>query len=166
MSEDATKAEVAFRSAVRGHLEVLSAQLMESLRVLITHAYPPDFWLLDFEVHTDDRFGLGWPICVYFFRREFDQISDSDPDASMYPLQQVDPLVQVSRFCPKSLLSDFAITPDDYWHELATEAELIEWFHHCWLAAGGEAFRYRAMIAPHDVARRLDLRTGRWVEED
>ncbi len=162
MKQTRAQRDAAFRRAFLDHLTPLSGRLTTALRRLVRHDYPPAFWQLDFEIH-DLWLDRGWPVVTYLYRKDFDQVIETDRAASGFPLRWINPLIKVTRLCPDSFLRRFGITDDDYWYVPVAELVLIKWFHRCWIAAGGRQFPYRAIIAPHDTTRRFNLRSGRWT---
>lgn len=154
--------EPLLRPEIAKHLASYTAQLVPALRILIEHEYPEDFWQLDFEVH--EYYFDDFPVCVYFYREEFDQVAD---DEEGYPEGQTLHIIETGRIIPQSLLDQY---PEDEaagecWHSEAIDAEIVAWFHKCWIDAGGTSFPHRARLAPHDADQRMDLVTGEWTDD-
>jgi hypothetical protein len=156
-----TSVENAFRAAVREHLRSLESQLVHVLGQLVRHPYPPEVFLLDFEVFSDS-FTSQFPVRAFFMDRTNTEFFTAVNGRHEYP-SPVDPdLIEVERVYPAELEDEVAAKDSglDAWRA-ATE-ELVGWFHSCWEQAGGMAFTLRATIAEHDSSVEFNLMSAKW----
>ena len=150
-----------FRERVREHLATLEQQFLPVLASLVSHKYPKDVAVLDFEVFSDS-FTSGFPARAFFMDNSNSEFFLYVNGEAQYPCP-VDPeLLNVDQIYPESLESDLTTeSPESDPWGLAT-AEFIAWFHSCWSKSGGKAFSLAATIAPHDSSEEFNLKTGQW----
>lgn len=88
---------------------------------------------------------------------------DGEKRGKAYPFGAAAALGRVGRVYSGATERKYRVSEDEEWFEEAATKELIPWFRTCWLAAGGKAFVHRAMLAPHDARKRLNLAKGSWT---
>ena len=152
-----------FRAEVKRHLLGFENRLVDALKSLIAHQYPPEVFSLSFTVFSDS-------FTSQFHARAFFMDCDNcehfvyvDGKAE-YP-SPIDPkILDVGGVYPEELEEQFDETnPDSDAWSLAT-SEFIAWFHACWCKAGGEKFPLSATIGEHDSDKEFNLKTGVWQE--
>jgi hypothetical protein len=151
-----------FARFVTEKLRPHAAPLLNQLRQLIGHHYPPQVAALEFEVFADG-FTSGFPIRTYFVdsdRTEFFLDTDSGPaypspiDPGLLKIPHVYLEAEEARFLERE--------PGLDTYTVAAET-LIPWFADLWRRAGGSAFPIHADIGIHDDTVRLDLRSNEWL---
>lgn len=155
--------EKEFRSAVRGHLERLNAQLIPVLKQLISHEYPDEVFAICFEIFPDS-FSSGFPIRAFFMDEDNSEYFIEIAGEAEYPCP-VDPgLLEIDEVYPEELEATLEASAEelDPWAIASHEAAL--WFLERWRQAGGNAFPLEATIAEHDSSEELNLKTGEWQE--
>ena len=83
---------------------------------------------------------------------------------AQYP-SPVDPdLLEIDYVYPYELEEEYTSKDDELdSYSIATE-ELIKWFSRCWNEVGGESFKLKANVAPHDDNNAYNLVEGKWQE--
>lgn len=139
--------EQEFTEKVGGYLDNLTDELQPILKQLIEHDYPQEVATLAFEVFVDS-FSSQFPVRVFFI--------DIDGKAA-YPSPVNPNLLDIDHVYPDEFEEEYIEKDEDLdpWH-IATSA-LIEWFSQCWIAAGGQRFKLKANIAPHDSHYEFNL---------
>lgn len=146
--------EQEFTEKVGGYLDELTDKLQPVLKQLIGHDYPQEVVTLAFEVFVDG-FSSQFPVRVFFM----------DIDGKVSYASSVNPhLLDIDHVYPDEFEEEYIEKDEDLdpWH-IATN-ELIEWFSKCWIAAGGQSFKLKANIAPHDSHYEFNLVECQWQE--
>ncbi|ABK49419.1 hypothetical protein Shewana3_3195 [Shewanella sp. ANA-3] len=146
--------EQEFTEKVGGYLDKLTDKLQPVLKQLIGHDYPQEVVTLAFEVFVDG-FSSQFPVRVFFM----------DIDGKVSYASSVNPhLLDIDHVYPDEFEEEYIEKDEDLdpWH-IATN-ELIEWFSKCWIAAGGQSFKLKANIAPHDSHYEFNLVECQWQE--
>lgn len=146
--------EQEFTEKVVGYLAKLTDELQPILKQLIEHDYPQEVVTLAFEVFVDS-FSSQFPVRVFFI----------DIDGKVAYPSPVNPnLLDIDHVYPDEFEEEYIEKDEDLdpWH-IATNA-LIEWFSQCWIAEGGQNFKLKANIAPHDSHYEFNLVESQWQE--
>lgn len=155
--------EQEFKEKVIAHLEDLSEMLKPILKALIEYDYPKEVDTLAFEIF-DDGFSSGFPVHVFFMDKNNSEHFIYVDGKAEYP-SPVDPdLLNIEYVYPYELEEEYTSKDElfDPWH-IATN-EMIEWFSECWRSAGGQTFKLKANIAPHDSIHEFNLVESKWQE--
>ena len=155
--------EKEFKEKISSCLDLLSEPLRPILRELIDYDYPEEVAALEFEVFVDG-FSSGFPVRAFFMDKDNSEHFIYVGGKARYP-SPVDPgLLKIEYVYPYELEEEFTNKDDslDPWH-IATN-ELIEWFAKCWQAEGGNTFKLKANIAPHDSYNEFNLIEGKWQD--
>lgn len=154
ISREEMSFEQEFTEKVGGYLDKLTDKLQPVLKQLIGHDYPQEVVTLAFEVFVDG-FSSQFPVRVFFM----------DIDGKVSYASSVNPhLLDIDHVYPDEFEEEYIEKDEDLdpWH-IATN-ELIEWFSKCWIAAGGQSFKLKANIAPHDSHYEFNLVECQWQE--
>ena len=144
------------------YLPKLEVEMIESLRALINHDYPPEIFAVCFELF--DHFSDGSPVRAFFMDRTNTEyfIELGENRVAPYP-DPVDPgLLDIEGVYPREVETAAIERDIDTWG-IDTE-EFVRWFSQCWDKAGGADFARVATIAGHDEAEEFNLRTHEWQE--
>lgn len=155
--------EEEFRGKVAEYLDRLTDHLTSVLKKLIEYRYPIEVDMLAFEIFVDG-FSSEFPVRVFFMDKDNSEHFIYIDGKAEYP-SPVDPsLLEIDYVYPYELEEEYTGRDEslDPWG-IATN-ELIKWFSKCWLLTGGESFRLKANIAPHDSNYEFNLKESRWVE--
>lgn len=150
-----------FRSKVQSHLAVLDQKLVDVLRALIEHRYPPEVFAISFEVFSDG-FTSQFPARAFFVDRNNTEFFLYTDGTAQYPSPVPPELLEIEGIYPNEMEESLeALDPSaDAW-QIATQ-EFITWFAKCWRIAGGASFPLVATIASHDSAQEFNLVQDRW----
>ncbi len=161
MDEPASQVEQEFKQRVVDGLRPYSSALVDVLRKLVRHEYPPEVVSLDFEVFPQS-FTSAFPVRVFFMDEDNSEFFVWRGETAEYP-SPVDPgLLERPGVLEEEAAQELlAADPDADDLTLAGEA-LIPWFSGCWIDAGGGAFSRSATIRVHDEERFFDLVQQRW----
>lgn len=155
--------EQEFKEKVGEHLEKLTESLKPILKELIEYDYPKEVDSLAFEIFVDG-FSSEFPVRVFFMDEDNSEHFVYIDGKAEYP-SPVDPeLLKVEHVYPDELEEEYTNKDEslDPWH-VATN-ELVEWFSKCWLSVGGQTFRLKANIAPHDSNHEFNLVESKWQD--
>jgi hypothetical protein len=153
-----------FRVELTPYLERLTPELIASLRNLLSIRFPPDMVELSFEVFPSD-FTSEFPVYTYFMDEGNGQCTVNEGGSALIwnPPNINLHLLDVDCVYPPEFERKFKGYGAGFDTWAASSKVLIEWFHRCWLAAGGDRFDREAFIALHDDIDRFNLKTGEWV---
>ncbi len=155
--------EQEFKEKVREHLEELTEPLMLILKELIEYDYPKDVATLAFEIFVDG-FSSEFPVRAFFIDEDNSEHFVYIDGKAEYPSPVDSELLKIEHVYPDELEDEYTSKDEslDPWH-VATN-ELIDWFSKCWLSAGGQTFKLKANIAPHDSNHEFNLVESKWQE--
>ena len=155
--------EQEFREKVNEHLNRLSAEIQPVLKKLIEYNYPKEVASLEFEIFVDG-FTQEFPVRAFFMDSDNSEHFVYVDGQAEYP-SPVDPgLLDIDHVYPYELEEEYTSKDDelDPW-SVATN-ELVAWFSKCWSEVGGQSFKLKANIAPHDSNHEFNLVKSEWQE--
>ncbi|MGL5471840.1 MAG: hypothetical protein ACRDCT_27315 [Shewanella sp.] len=155
--------EQEFTEKVGGYLDKLTDELQPILKQLIEYDYPQEVATLAFEVFVD-RFSSQFPVRVFFMDKDNTEYFVELDGKAAYPSPVNPNLLDIDHVYPDEFEEEYIDKDEDLdsW-QIATNA-LIEWFSKCWIAAGGQSFKLKAHIAPHDSHYEFNLVESQWQE--
>lgn len=155
--------EQEFSAKVQEHLHGLTASIKPVLKELIEYNYPKEVVSLEFEIFADG-FTQGFPVRAFFMDSNDSEHFVYVNGEAQYP-SPVDPeLLEIEHVYPYELEEKYVNQDEkfDLW-SIAID-ELIKWFSECWKEVGGELFKLKANIAPHDNDQAYNLIESKWEE--
>lgn len=155
--------EQEFTEKVVGYLAKLTDELQPILKQLIEHDYPQEVATLAFEVFVDS-FSSQFPVRVFFMDKDNTEYFIYHDGKAAYPSPVNPNLLDIDHVYPDEFEEEYIDKDEDLdpW-QIATNA-LIEWFSQSWIAAGGQRFKLKANIAPHDSHYEFNLVECQWQE--
>ncbi|MFV0595022.1 hypothetical protein [Shewanella sp.] len=155
--------EQEFTEKVGGYLDNLTDELQPILKQLIEHDYPQEVATLAFEVFVDS-FSSQFPMRVFFMDKDNAEHFIYIDGKAASPVPVNPNLLDIDYVYPDEFEEEYIDKDEDLdpWHIAANE--LIAWFSKCWIAAGGQDFKLKANIAPHDSHFEFNLVDSHWQE--
>lgn len=155
--------EQEFREKVQEYLDNLSRDIKPVLRELIEYDYPKEVVSLEFEVFVDG-FTQGFPVRTFFMDANNSEHFVYANGEAQYP-SPVDPeLLEIEHVYTYELEEQYTSQDDELEPLSVATDELIIWFSRCWREVGGESFKLKANIAPHDNDQAYNLIESKWEE--
>lgn len=152
-----------FSEKVQEHLRALTASIKPVLKELIEYSYPEEVVSLEFEIF-EDEFIKGFPVRAFFMNSNDSEHFVYVNGEAQYP-SPVDPeLLDIEYVYPYELEEKYINQDDELEPWSIAIDELIKWFSKCWREVGGESFKLKANIAPHDNDEVYNLVDSKWEE--
>jgi hypothetical protein len=155
--------EQEFREKVQEHLDKLILDIKPVLKELIEYNYPKEVVSLKFEIFANG-FTQGFPVRAFFMDSNDSEHFVYVNGEAQYP-SPVDPeLLDIEYVYPYELEEKYINQDEDFNPWSIAIDELIQWFSECWKEMGGESFKLKANIAPHDNDQAYNLIESKWEE--
>lgn len=155
--------EQEFREKVQEHLDKLILDIKPVLKELIEYNYPKEVVSLEFEIFSDG-FTQRFPVRAFFMDSNDSEHFVYVNGEAQYP-SPVDPeLLDIEYVYPYELEEKYINQDEDFDPWSIAIDELIQWFSECWKEMGGESFKLKANIAPHDNDQAYNLIESKWEE--
>lgn len=156
--------EQEFREKVQEHLDKLILDMKPVLKELIECNYPKEVVSLEFEIFADG-FTQGFPVRAFFMDSNGSEHFVYVNGEAQYPSPVEPELLDIEYVYPYELEEKYINQDEDFDPWSIAIDELIQWFSECWKEMGGESFKLKANIAPHDNDQAYNLIKSKWEEQ-
>ncbi|WP_201509737.1 hypothetical protein [Psychrobacter alimentarius] len=155
--------EKEFSVKVQEHLHGLTASIKPVLKELIEYNYPKEVVSLEFEIFADG-FTQGFPVRAFFMDAGNSEHFVYVNGEAQYPSPVEPELLEIENVYSYELEEKYINEDEDFDPWSIAIDELIKWFSQCWKAVGGESFKLKANIAPHDNNQAYNLVDSKWEQ--
>lgn len=155
--------EQEFSEKVQEHLQGLTTSIKPILKELIEYNYPKEVVSLEFEIFADG-FTQGFPVRAFFMDSNDSEHFVYVNGEAQYPSPVEPELLEIEYVYPYELEEKYINQNEDFDPWSIAIDELIQWFSECWKEMGGESFKLKASIAPHDDDQVYNLIESKWKE--